>query len=68
MQDKFALHQETVSSDLEEKWQDMDTKHRMFHLKIQEAFDNFKTSLELEQTKRMRQIGDIVSDEKKILS
>lgn len=34
MQDKFSLHQDSVSSALEEKWQDMETKHRMFYLRI----------------------------------
>ena len=34
---------------------------------MKEAFDNFKVSTELEQTKRMRQIGDFISTQQRLL-
>ena len=34
---------------------------------MRDAFENFKVSTELEQTKRMRQIGDFVSTQQRLL-
>jgi hypothetical protein len=34
---------------------------------MKEAFENFKVSTELEQTKRMRQIGDFIATQHRLL-
>ena len=46
----FAKHTDKVNSDVEK-----------FRSEIKEAFDNFKESTEVEQTKRLRQIGDLLA-------
>ncbi len=35
----------------------------VFRTLMHEAFENFKISTELEQTKRLRQIGDLLSNQ-----
>ena len=34
---------------------------------MKEAFENFKESMEMEQTKRMRQIGDFIATQQRLL-
>ena len=38
-----------------------------FTVQMQEAFENFRVSAELEQTKRLRQIGDFIARQKLLL-
>jgi hypothetical protein len=38
-----------------------------FRILMKDAFDNFKVSIELEQTKRMRQIGDLLANQSRIM-
>lgn len=42
--------------------------HHEFKGQIKEGLANFKQSFELEQTKRMRQIGDFVATQKRLIA
>jgi hypothetical protein len=42
-------------------------KERLLRQDVSEAFDNFKVSTELEQTKRLRQIGDMIANQQRIM-
>ena len=45
----------------------MKNNDETFRAQMHEAFDNFKVSTELEQTKRLRQIGDLLSNQQHIM-
>lgn len=46
----------------------MNSSINTFKRQVREAFENLKVSIELDTTKRMRYIGDYVSDQKEFLS
>ena len=62
--DNYRARVEDSQEELREHLKELQNK---FKIQMREAFDNFKSSMELEQTKRMRQIGDFVATQQRLL-
>lgn len=62
--DNYRARVEDSHEELREHLKELQNK---FKIQMREAFDNFKSSMELEQTKRMRQIGDFVATQQRLL-
>ena len=64
----FNHLKEQVQSQIDRFKEEIHQNEKQFKFEIQDAFNNFKVSTELEQTKRMRQIGDFVTTQQRLLS
>ena len=67
IQARFKLQRDNITAHFENESANLKENQEKFRLNMKEAFEIFKVSTELEQTKRMRQIGDFVATQQRLL-